>query len=268
MTQDHASPEDRIQRLEQDLSNARFTIIQLMPEQLHPLMHGYHRCETHQQYVSWQAEIIEKAIALAVPLEPADPPRAVCPLCGSAGHSPFVRGYTLPQGLRRHLWGDSNAIPCSVTYEVFQIANAATMPKRKANADAELKALEEQFAQRRTQEPLYEISLGRGPLLLDESLGFGALPRTEAELLWAEQRLRELGFQLTCKDRVKRYVFETPRAVVLADPRSRGAISFRLYKQQPAKESSPTFSHLFSIKDNWKHDLRGKFESRLACGTA
>ena len=250
------------------MSNARFAIIQLMPEQLQPLMHAYHRCESHDQYVFWQAELVDKVIEMAVPLRPdedSDPgPRAVCPLCGRGGHSPFNHGYSLPAGLRRHLWGNSNAIPCAVTHEVFSLAGAALSPKLVAHANAELKALEEELEQRRKEEPLYQTALDAAPLLLDESLGCGALPRTQSELAWAEQRLRDLGFQIACIDRVKRYSLETPDAVILADPRPRGEIHFLVYTKPLPQNGRPKIIRSFSIRDDWKHDLRGKFESRLA----
>jgi hypothetical protein len=44
-------------------------------------------------------------------------PRAACPLCGSWGYGIGAHGYSLPEGLRRHLEGYGRVQECEVMFE-------------------------------------------------------------------------------------------------------------------------------------------------------
>jgi len=60
------------------------------------------------------------------------------------------------------------------------------------------------------------------PDLIDGRLSFGKTPRSKEESDWVEERLANLGFQITCDANVKSYTNEHKDSVVYADPRQRG----------------------------------------------
>ncbi|MEY2520588.1 MAG: hypothetical protein QOF24_2347 [Verrucomicrobiota bacterium] len=127
---------------------------------------------------------------------------------------------------------------------------------------AERELLRKELEQRRRVEVLYRTDISSDPLLLDESL-YGTAPRTDQQLAWAEQRLTELGFQMSVADSAKQYTLERPELIVYADPRGSGEITFRVYRKPLPKRKRPMPAQVFSLKDNWKNDLKGKFEARL-----
>ena len=264
--------EQQVELLEKELNAARATIIGLMPEAVRLLLTDYYLCETRAQHCDWETAVVEKVIELAVPPGPEEGRRARCPLCGSEGNSLVsAEGFTLPEGLSMHLRGKSNATPCPVLEQVFAQAREFLRPKLEGADRAEREENQKKLDQRRAVEPLYQTTFGEPPLLIDEDrqyvLHHKAL-RNEEQLAWAEQRLRELGFQLSANDRVKQYLLETEDVAVLADPRRTGEISFNVYGKPVPKEGCGECLFSFSIRDHWKYDIIGKFQTRLAKAAA
>jgi hypothetical protein len=133
-------------------------------------------------------------------------------------------------------------------------------------AEAEKQA---RTAQRKRSEMLFQARPDRDPQLIDEEIGYGATPRNDSELAWAEQRLVDLGFQITSEANVKSYVSEHEDFVVYADPRTKGEITFTVYKKPlPKRGRVPrirkNFLNYFRLMDSWKNDIREKYEARLA----
>ena len=100
-----------------------------------------------------------------------------------------------------------------------------------------------------------------------DDVHFGKGPRDDTEMKWGESRLSDLGFVESIKGNVKQYYFDGEDFGVLADPREKEQISFRVYKKpfpkRPRRSSIATL-RTFSLRDSWKHDIIGKFKARLA----
>ncbi len=127
---------------------------------------------------------------------------------------------------------------------------------------------QKRIIQRKKTEILYKIAPNRESELIDEGIGFGAVPRNADELAWAENRLVDLGFQISREANIKSYISEQESFVVYADPRAKGEIKFTVNKKPLSKSSRKRFwGNSFSLKDNWKNDIRGKYESRVAQAT-
>ncbi|KYF63874.1 hypothetical protein BE15_12430 [Sorangium cellulosum] len=99
-------------------------------------------------------------------------------------------------------------------------------------------------------------------MLIDESVGYGRAARDPTQLMWAEQRLSALGFQVVAEGRIKSYTQSDKGFVVYADPRAEGEISFRVYWMPQPKKFGRRYAQ-FSLKDAWKHDLVTKYKTRL-----
>ncbi|MGF6664976.1 hypothetical protein QF000_006644 [Paraburkholderia atlantica] len=105
-------------RLHNDLFVARDRLISLMDQQ--DLLHGYYRIRDRKQLAEWRQETAATVLSKALVrpgAEMGDPrwPRALCPLCrGGAQGARDVRGYAVPEGLRRHLLGEMNSQQCPV----------------------------------------------------------------------------------------------------------------------------------------------------------
>ena len=107
-----------IERLREDLSMARRTVLQLVPDQFRSILDSYFDCLSHEQYVKWRRGTADRIVELAMarPSEEmgslaGESPRANCPLCGDDSNNPFgIKGFAVPDGLLRHLEGSHNAI--------------------------------------------------------------------------------------------------------------------------------------------------------------
>jgi hypothetical protein len=124
----------------------------------------------------------------------------------------------------------------------------------------------ERLEERRKIETLYRTAPDE-IRLIDESVGYGESPRDDAGMAWAEERLAGLGFEAKTEGNVKSYTDERKDLVVFADPRRPGEISFSVYRKSLTKGKTPRVKYKyvtsFGLSDKWKHDLRGKYESRL-----
>jgi len=114
MTSDH---DHKINTLERNLESARETIIELLPKKFHDwIKRSYFNCQTIEDCSKWRSDLTQFVLDNAE----IDPnfsyreQRAACPLCGSAGHSPYVEGYQVPDGLQMHLLGEMSARECQV----------------------------------------------------------------------------------------------------------------------------------------------------------
>jgi hypothetical protein len=258
---------DAIRRLKAELDEARSTILALMPEETQRLLESYPSCESRQQTYSWQKSVAETIIESAMlPREQGSyfSDRAYCPLCGCGG-------FTIPEGLRRHLEGWGNMHKCDVMKAALGLAREYWHKQFHAAEQAEEVAKRECLEERKRTETLYRTMPDKDPQLLDE--GYGTRAREQAQLVWAESRLAELGFQTTSEGNVKSYLSERIDFVIYADPRASGQITFRLYKKplpkkgRTARLRSARIS-TFYLLDSWKNDIRGKYETRLSSAMA
>lgn len=263
--------EEEVRRLKTELYLARRAIIDLMPDEVGRLLGSYYSCESrHESYV-WKDNVVDALIqrvdASTVSEFPWGERRAMCPLCNLGADSPYVEGFALPEGLRRHLLGWGNTHQCRVTEAAFKLARDHWNEKFSEAEELEWVAKQTAIEVRRKGETLYLVSPGVEPKLLDEGYSFHP-PRTPESLSWAEARLISLGFQRSADGKVISWTDDRDDFVVFADPRSTGRLEFQVWKK-PLPKNRKASSKLrfpqssFHLLDSWKNDLQGKYVKRL-----
>jgi len=241
-----------------------------MPEKFHSILRSYYDCKSSQETYHWDEGAAQQIIQHAIPLRPEEgsyfSDRAYCPLCGDGSQSPYESGFSLPEGLRRHLVGYGRAHQCSVMDAVLKLARDHWHEKFHASDEAERAQARAVLEDRRNSETLYRLAPSDKPVLLDEGLTYSWRPaRDDNELSWAETRLAALGFKVLMEGRIKAYVKEHGEFVVYADPRPKGEIVFSLHMTGPKTKKRPRWIRpTFSIRDAWKNDLHDKYENRCS----
>ncbi|KAB0670140.1 hypothetical protein F6V30_08235 [Oryzomonas sagensis] len=263
---------DEIERLKNDLFEARYTILNLMPEKFERLLKGYYQVKSRQEGYAWEHDVAEQIIAEANILSKEEgsflEDRAYCPLCGRGSNSPYDRGFAIPEGLRRHLTGWGNNSRCDVMEAAFRLARDHWHRSFHEKEEQEKKEKEQILFERRRKETLFFVDLYSQPCLLEEGVyTYDGRVRNEEELLWAEQRLHGLGVNSLIEGNVKKYIDEYEEYLVLADPRVNGKISFKVYRKPLIKKGKigvkrPLYQS-FYMQDAWKNDLPAKYTSRV-----
>lgn len=265
--------EKQIQRLEEELFDARQTIIKLMPLDKGRILRSYLDCKTRTDTHGWQEEVAYKLIDLAnvLPVVPDWPnsDRAFCPLCGMGSSTPYESGFSIPEGLRRHLLGFGSVKQCVVVATAFHLARDYWNRQFREGEHAEREQQARRIAERRKIETLYQVTPDAEAQLLDDSSVMGRHPRTESEMAWAEQRLTNLGFHIAEENQVKTYTDEQETFITYADPRYRGQIAFNIYQlplpQKAGRRKGPMSKRgSFYLRDEWKLDLHSKYEARVS----
>jgi hypothetical protein len=225
-----------------------------MPQDIQDLLESYDTVDTRKQAHEWERDVIRNVIKRAEPIPSTyGSDRAVCPLCKRGPQSPYDKGFTIPEGLWRHLTGEYNAHHCVVTEAAFALANDYLNDRIMAAEIAQHQAERAQREHRLRTETLYRIT--------PDGVGQLTEHRTADSVAWAESRLiRELGFQVVEKERVKSYIRDHGDLVVWADPLSAGTIILRVYKNTKRPRRATTEMR---IGDNWKHRLAAKYEELL-----
>jgi len=254
-----------IKILKDELEEARSMIIRLMPREIKDLFEEYIRFRSREEYNKWQFDVVNQVITRAnvIPEYKGSilGDRGFCPLCGEGSSDMYLSGFSLPEGLRRHLIGWGHIISrCSVMTAVFGLARDYLQYRFEEQDKVE--AFREN--ERRKSESLFIIDYGSNPHLIDEAVWGTA--RTPESLAFAEKRLRELGFSLNTEGNIKSYTLDRDNVLVFADPRAEGHIDFKIYKK-PLPKNASSFGlrcHTFGFRDNWKIKLKEKFEQRIA----
>lgn len=118
--------EEQIKRLKDDLYLARINIISVAPDELVRLLHGYATCDSRERAYLWLEEVAREIIPHAKILTREEGSvfgeRAYCPLCRQGSTAAYDRGYSIPEGLYRHLIGYGNVHQCVVTEAAFKLA--------------------------------------------------------------------------------------------------------------------------------------------------
>ena len=260
---------ERVKRLESELDSARLSILELMPGEVRHDLMGYYTTDSRKASTDWAVQvvqvIIERAELLPRPNEYFDE-RAMCPLCRGGSSSRYERGFSFPEGLRRHLVGYGNTRQCVVTKAAFELARDHWNRKFSAAEEEESKAHQIELERRRESETLYLTELHGTPLLLDENVPFYRAARDREELEWAVKRLGELDFSARFEGSVVSYVYELDDFLIFADPREKGEIVFRIFTkplQGARRQRRSRALAQFSIPDRWKRDLREKYDVAL-----
>lgn len=260
------APDPEISRLKAELSNARETIIDLMPADIRERLHSYTECTTSAQGQRWISDTFRWLADRAPPVpDPhwGEEERGYCPLCGSGGFRPYDRGYQLPTGLAQHFRGYNNAYPCPVMHEVLALARTYWQPIFEA---AERQQAAHQ-AERRQTETVYRFAPGAEPRLPDDVVNSSATPRTAADLLWAEDRLKALGFKRTTDGNCVAWVDERKDCRVYANPLAAGRIDFTVFPKPFPKDSAQHANrppNSFYLLDRYHIKLEQKYAKRVA----
>lgn len=110
------NPDDALERAHREITS--------QGSDLRQILSSYQVVTDRAQALSWCRDTTQAIIAAAVPGDapcdddpgrfPAPRPRAYCPLCQAGSCDPYMQGFLLDEGLRRHLLGVKNAMGCSV----------------------------------------------------------------------------------------------------------------------------------------------------------
>lgn len=124
---------DENQRLTVNLSMARDKIVELMD--VRGLLDGYAGLEDYDDLLEWRRNAIRRVMEAAdvrdgvVMGDLSGNDRALCPLCRRSANGPGgTRGFAFPEGLRRHLLGESTPNQCAV----FGAADKAIIQRIRA----------------------------------------------------------------------------------------------------------------------------------------
>ena len=252
--------EGELRKAYDKLYTTRRAIVELMPKAIAERLRNFDGCQSEREFYDWTRSVIAFIIQEAVPITEASyfQPRGFCPLCHQGSSGPYDSGFTLPEGLRRHLEGFGNVRQCNVSQAAFALAGDS-LAKRFAAADAEQL---QRTRERREQELLILTHPNKVPMLRDELPGWRATARDDEEFQAAERELAELGFNRIVEGNVANYRMLQNGYLVLADPRARGRLDFIVLRDGD-KARRPNCA-TFHMLDTWSKDRRGKFRSRLA----
>lgn len=267
------SSAEEIRWLKSKLYQAQSAVIGLMPSEIEQMLYGFSSCESRDEGIAWKEQVTESLIQLAssAVLKTAwGEHRANCPLCNRGSYSTYQEGFSLPEGLRRHLagWGNSR---CVVMEVVSSLANDHWNEKFSA-AELEARRAEQNALEaRRKTETLYRTSPYGDAKLLDEHSYSWAPSRTPEQLAWAEARLKILGFICVAERNMQSWIDEKNDYVVYADPTLAGKISFEVWRKPLPKrlKAGPRLHHInksFYLLDSWKNNLPSKYAERVAQG--
>lgn len=258
---------DAIRRLQDELAMTRHAIIGLMPSEISTILRSYYSCENRLESIDWidfvSKDLIENH-AKRLPDEVSFfQDRAYCPLCGGGNDCGYNKGFTVPEGLRRHLTGWGKAKECSVLHAARMLAEGYWDHMFLAQEKEEEEKKEKLLAARRLNEIIYCISLKDEPKLIDEVMRGEA--REHAKMGFAERRLADLGFQANQEKNIKSFTREYEDVIVYADPREANKIVFRVCRRPNKKGGRRRIrlEELFCLADNCD-DIVGKYDSSLA----
>jgi hypothetical protein len=254
-----------IRKLKEELYLARSTVVELMPEKYQRILRSYYDYKSSRETSGWDDDAAESIIELAelLPQEIAGPygSRAMCPLCGEGTTHPYETGFSVPEGLRRHLTGYGNTQRCRVMAAALGMARQHWHREFDAIDREERQREEAKLAEKRRTEMLYRTGPFGEPELIDSGWMFGP-PRTAEGLAWAEERARSLGFSVELVGNVKSIVRDHGSCIVFADIRSTGSIEFKAFQLPLKRKRVGPFYERFTLPDGWKKNIREKYEDR------
>jgi len=261
---------ETIELLKEELESLRYSLLHLLPWEMSTLLTSFYKCKSRKDTYQWLNNVVQQIID-SVPAQPEArinswmQERAKCPLCNRTPDSPYNNdGFTLPEGLRRHLVGYGNTRQCLFTETAKKMARDY-WNEQFSEMEAEIELQKQQDLKvRRQNEHLFKISPFE-EVLYDEHL-WDKTPRNEEQLNWAEHRLSELGFLKITEERQISWLDEYENHVVYADLRANGRIDFSVWKKPLPKRTANPYKHRvhnFYFLDTWKNNLRQKYEAQL-----
>ncbi len=224
-----------ISDLRDDLDQTRQVVISLMSQEIREILRSYTRCESRRDADCWRYDVVGEIIQRAeiLPEEISHfSERAYCPLCGEGSSWQDDHGFSIPEGLRRHLLGNR----CSIFRVALVLARQTWNKNFHAKEEGEARAAHTQKVKRKKSETLYRTTRCGPAELIDEGIG-AATARKGCDLPWAENRLLHLGFEIVNDGKVKSYIYELDDLIVYADPRVEGEIKFAVYLKPASNRS-------------------------------
>ncbi|MCL2058061.1 MAG: hypothetical protein FWH01_03240 [Oscillospiraceae bacterium] len=261
---------ETVERLKVELKRTRHRLLYLLPWEMSSLLTDYSKCKSRKDTYQWLNNTVQQIID-SVPSRSEErfnswvQERVKCPLCNSAPNSPYYYdGFTLPEGLRRHLVGYGNIQQCLFTETAEKLA-LDYWNEKFSEMETKIEIQKQQDLRvRRQNESLFKITPFE-EVLYDEHL-WGKIPRNEDQLNWAEHRLSELGFLKITEERRISWLDEYENHVVYADIRGNGRIDFSVWKKPlPKRTTNPNKYRVLSFYflDTWKNNLKQKYEAQL-----
>jgi hypothetical protein len=251
---------------EKELSLTRQVQVGMASEKVQHVLHGYANCQSRNEANNWRHEVMDALIEAfdVLPESGASSNRSVCPLCGDGGQGRSNEGFT-PQGLWHHLSGWGRFRQCQIIDTTMLLATEYWDKRFRESDLEELKVKQAVLSARLKVETLYRVSpFGEAELANSNCLKEA---RDADGMLWVEDRLNSLGFQIVNEDRTKSYLNERLDVVVYADPRFRGGIDFSVYRlplyKKPGLRATGEMAPPFRITDNLKNDLLRIYEFRI-----
>lgn len=251
---------------ETELSRTSQTLVEIASQKVRCGLRGYAHCKSREEANDWQLGLMDSLIEACdvVPEYGGSSNRAVCPLCGFGVRGRCNEGFT-PEGLRRHLSGRGNLYKCPIMGTTMLLATKHWDEQFREAELAEKKITQAELTARLKVETLYKVGPFGEAELANSKFLKGA--RDAEGMLWAEDRLKSLGFQIVKEDRTKAYINERTDVVVYADPRIRGEIGFSVYmlplNTKPGRRVHQELTPRFRMFDSWKNDLLRKYEFRI-----
>lgn len=168
-------------------------------------------------------------------------------------------GWSIPEGLDRHLHGNAKTDKCAVMDAAWKDAREFGRERFQAARIAEERAI----AERRLTEPVFMVTPDK-LLFADEHTWDGGA-RDPASVEFAEQRLADLGFVRYQERNVSSYQRAYQEHAIIADPRTMGRIDFAVYTpKHKGKRIEWVSRGDFKLTDHTKNDLSNKLAVRIA----
>ncbi len=224
----------------------------------------------NEEFRLWEDRALKEVVSKAKML-PKDLPedylgrRAYCPLCRRGSRS--IEGFDYPIGLEQHLKGQFGREHQCVFFK-------HSTPNNKKNCNeysSEEKTKEreqkpQEYSTRKKNETVYKIHPTQDPELIDDNILFEPCRTTES-LMFAEDRLKDLGLLIQDQGNMRSYTLEFGPYTLYADPRLEGKIKFTPYlKNAPKPRKTRGNSRVIhiaptlTIYDRWKNGLHLKLK--------
>jgi hypothetical protein len=112
------------QKLREQLEEARQALVDIVSDEARALIEGYYRVGSRRELYSWEHGVVEQLLELAdaEAFDSVMGARACCPLCGRGSSAVGPEGFSMPEGLRRHLAGHGHVQRCSVLHAAMVLA--------------------------------------------------------------------------------------------------------------------------------------------------
>jgi hypothetical protein len=154
-----------------------------------------------------------------------------------------------------------------VLIQVVELAREYWLSRVTEAEERERAEAEAEKSQRREREEMFLVDPRSAPQLRDETR-YGTVCRDDESVLWAEARLRQLGFLERRIGRVRQFTKEYGAVVVFADPRELGRVKFVVLRREQVDKPKSRRRWMpdhesFYLLDSWRNDLSKKLETRV-----